>query len=197
VNTIHHIRLAGFSGLFAPGIMLVALWQAISRAPWFSWQDNYLSDLGVAEGSELIFNAGLIVGGMLFLLLISGLRAYLPARPAISRALAVLGASAVALACVGIFDEDFGSLHYIVSVLFFSLSAIGLMMLGRTEYKMVSKRRGSLTFAMGLGVALAWALPWPGEGGALPEMAGAVCIMAVALVYGATLVLSVCPFSAK
>ena len=177
--------------------MVATLWLAIDRAPWFSWTDNYLSDLGVAEGSELIFNGGLIAGGILFLLLISGIKEYLPERNDTSLALYTLAAGALALICVGIFDEDAGSIHFIVSVLFFALSAIGLIMLGRSERKHGSKRRGSVCMALGAIMAAAWALPWPGTGGALPEIVGAACLMVMSVLYGATLVLSVCPFSAK
>ncbi len=197
MNTIIRVRAAGFSGLLAPCAMVATLWLAIDRAPWFSWKDNYLSDLGVAEGSELLFNGGLILGGIMFLLLISGIKEYLPDRIDTTRALYMLAAGALALICVGIFDEDAGSIHFIVSVLFFSLSAIGLIMLGRSERKHGSKRRGSFCMALGAMMAVAWALPWPGTGGALPEIVGAACLMAMSVLYGATLVLSVCPFSAK
>ncbi len=189
--------MAGFSGLIAPVAMVLSLWLAIDRAPWFSWKDNYLSDLGVAEGSELLFNGGLIVSGIMFLLLIKGIKEYMPARPTITRALYTLAAGAIALICIGVFDEDAGSIHFIVAVIFFVLSAIGLVMLGIGEQKHVSKKRGAICLALGAILAVAWIIPWPGTGGALPEIVGTICLMAMSVLYGATLILSVCPFSTK
>lgn len=183
--------------MLGPLVILIAFWRAISAAEWFSWKDNYLSDLGVASGSEIPFNGGLILGGIFLLVLLWGVHAYLPERSAVRWALTVLSAAAIALMCVGIFDEDAGRIHFIVSVCFFVLASIGVLLLGRAERKHGSKKRGAVNVVMGAIIALSWAFPWPGSGGALPEMAGALCLMAVSCMYGATLVMSVCPFSAK
>ena len=190
-------RFCGFCGLGAPLLAGFAIWRAISLAPSFSWQHNWLSDLGVMDGPAIWFNTGLVLAGIGFLFLLAGMQDYLPARRAYRTSLIILGASAVSLMGVGVFSEDAGRIHYYVSVLFFSLAGIGFIALGISEWAAGVRTRGFAIAALGAGVAVSWAIPWPGTAGALPEAASAVCIGAAAMVYGALLVGSVCPVKAR
>src|SRR3990170_1527124 len=56
--------IAGLCGIVGPIISLSFIEIAIIYSPWFNWFKNALSDLGVHEAA-LIFNSGLIIGGIL------------------------------------------------------------------------------------------------------------------------------------
>ncbi len=88
---------------------------AASLSPWFNLLNNALSDLGHAVRSDVapIFNLGLVVGGLLVFTV--GLRSSW-----ISKIYnAVVMYSGFSLILVGVFDEVYGLLHFIVSVMFF------------------------------------------------------------------------------
>lgn len=90
---------------------------AIALSPWFSIWDNALSDLGHALKSSVapLFNLALVVGGVLLIVL--ALK-YMYSYYSKIRAIILLYAGFV-LVLVGVYDEVYGFLHFIVSVLFF------------------------------------------------------------------------------
>jgi len=181
-------RIAAWCGFLTPLVSLGAIVIAISRATrWFSWQHNWLSDLGVHEGSALPFNAGLFISGVLALVLARGVysyyRHYAPSRIGAL----IFMAGACALMGIGVFTEDAGRIHYVVSVLFFSLVPISYMVMGGCALVRHAKKRGAVPFAAGLLAGVMWALPWPGTAGALPEITAALFILAGALFYSALL----------
>ena len=55
------VRLFGWFGIFTPVFGFGMIFLAISTAPWFSWQMNALSDLGVEGVTASIFNGGLMM----------------------------------------------------------------------------------------------------------------------------------------
>ncbi|MEM0038213.1 MAG: DUF998 domain-containing protein [Zestosphaera sp.] len=94
-------------------LLLIGL--AISLSPWFSLFNNALSDLGhaVRSGVAPLFNLGLVAGGLLAFTV--ALRS-----PRVGRAYnATLMYSGFSLILVGVFDEVYGFLHFVVSVMFF------------------------------------------------------------------------------
>ncbi|HHN81199.1 MAG TPA: DUF998 domain-containing protein [Methanomicrobia archaeon] len=180
--------IAAWCGFATPFVSLGAIAIAISRATrWFSWQHNWLSDLGVHEGSALPFNAGLFISGVLALVLARGVysyyRHYAPSRIGAL----VFMAGACALMGIGVFTEDAGRIHYVVSVLFFALVPISYMVMGGCALIRRARNRGAMPFAAGLLAGVMWALPWPGTAGALPEITAALFILAGALFYSALL----------
>jgi hypothetical protein len=57
------VRLFGWFGIVTPVLGFTMIFLAISTAPWFSWQGNALSDLGVEGLTAAIFNGGLVMTG--------------------------------------------------------------------------------------------------------------------------------------
>jgi hypothetical membrane protein len=183
-------RIAAWCGFLTPIVSLGAIALAISRATrWFSWQHNWLSDLGVHEGSALPFNAGLFISGILALVLARGVysyyRHYTPSRIGAL----IFMAGACALMGIGVFTENAGEIHYVVSVLFFSLVPISYMIMGGFALVRRARKRGAIPFMAGFLAAAMWAVPWPGTAGALPEITAAVFILIGALFYSAQLYL--------
>ena len=107
------IFLTGILGLL---VLYVCIFTSIALSPWFSWSKNALSDLGHSVKSIVapIFNLGLVIGGFLIyqysisILKHSKMITYY-----------FLALSAFLLILIGVFDEVYGVLHFIVSVAFF------------------------------------------------------------------------------
>ncbi len=103
-------------GLLAPLIAIFFIAVSIVSSPSFSWESNALSDLGHSVDSEAapLFNFGLLLCGFLIILYsITSLGSYAKYT---SYFLVITGLS---LQLVATFDEVYGFLHFLVSVLFF------------------------------------------------------------------------------
>ncbi len=106
--------IAGWLGVLAIAVFVVAIIMSAATSEW-EFGLNSISDLGVQD-SSLIFNAGLIVGGILLL-------AYGAGRASNDEGLYGAGAICTALAGIGIvmlaiFNLDMGSgyMHYLFAV---------------------------------------------------------------------------------
>lgn len=103
-------------GIIAPFVTYVSIWISVAYAPWFSWQQNALSDLGhsVNSGVAPIYNAGLLFTGAI---------AIIYAIKVLSKHAKYTGiclvVSVIILQLVATFDEVYGALHNSVAVLFF------------------------------------------------------------------------------
>ncbi len=117
----YSVIMLGLGGLVIP-LACIAL--SIALSPWFNFWFNALSDLGRVSTSLVapIFNFGLVIGGYLISLLSFK---YLIKYSMIKSL--VLNLAAIALILVGTFNEDYGSLHFNVSVAFFLLMATYLV----------------------------------------------------------------------
>ncbi len=62
------MRFGGVSGIIGPVVALIMVFAAVLVSPWFRWDTNALSDLGVSDAA-LIFNSALIIGGVFNFLL--------------------------------------------------------------------------------------------------------------------------------
>jgi hypothetical membrane protein len=151
-------------------------------APWFSWPDNALSDLGVAPETALLFNGALIGGGLLALPFAWLLWAELAdASGRLRRAVVGLRAvvftlTSVTLAGIGAFPSD-TALHFPVAVGFFLLLTALLVLDGLDRWR---ARTGRLALAGAAVHVLGW-IVWgqeirPGPGLALPEFVGALAL---------------------
>lgn len=89
---------------------------SIYLAPWFSWSQNALSDLGNVVNSEVaaLFNFGLLLAG--FFVTLYSLTVFQKYAKKTSYFLFFTG---LFLQFIAMFDEVYGSLHFVVSVLFF------------------------------------------------------------------------------
>ena len=164
--------LCGIVGVIAvyPLILL-----AIAYYPRFSWFDNALSDLGVQGVSATIFNTTLILGGILLFIFSLGLMIHTAGRVAKVGCTFML-ASAISLALIGLFPENYGRIHFFVSVAFFVLIVLSLLALGSHLLLKSSKLSGLLTLIGAFAAALIWLLPWRGV--AIPEAISSIILSA-------------------
>lgn len=169
---------ARITGLGAAWIAYVFIASAIALAPWFNFYNNALSDLGnyVRQGAlAAVFNLGLIASGLLAaitaLLFIRGrtTRLVLPW----SLLLLVAGLD---LVLVGVFSEDFGEIHGVVSVALFTLFGLTLLVYGVCAYLM--RLWGAATYALAaflVSVAV-WTISWPWRGVAIQELIASLLV---------------------
>jgi len=144
-------------GVVAPAWFLALYLTAMRLDHRYVFYRNYLSDLGVGRG-DLAFNAAVIGAGLLTVAF-----ALLGLLPALGRrwpALGGVGMLAVGgsfLVCVGIFTEDAGSAHYVVSVGFFMSVLVALLLLSVSLWRTRALGRvaaGVTTATLALGVLM-------------------------------------------
>lgn len=101
---------------FTIPLMFIGL--SIGFSEWFNLYENALSDLGHAINSRVasLFNIGLSLGGLLMILFATK---YIGRYNKILEYVVII--TGYALILVAVFDEVYGKLHFIVSVLFFTL----------------------------------------------------------------------------
>lgn len=143
-------RLAGLAGIVAPTFTLTLIFVSVGLSPWFSWQDNALSDMGVSATASL-FNAALLIGGLLYLIFVAGFgRWYGPRSWSAKLACICLIAGGIGLTLVGVFNEDTGRLHYLVAAAYFLLTPLAYGLFGLDLLKRGKTLFGSLTLAAGV-----------------------------------------------
>jgi hypothetical membrane protein len=67
------VKFSGGCGILVLIVFLTSLFFSIQQAPWFSWTDNAISELGKQDAVPFIFNNGLIIAGILLLFFSIGL----------------------------------------------------------------------------------------------------------------------------
>lgn len=92
---------------------------AMSQDPGYTFLENYLSDLGVGPGAWAFNSALMISGAMLSLFAVFGLSPALPDELVSRTGGALLALAGVFLVNVGIFTEDAGDTHLVLSYAFF------------------------------------------------------------------------------
>ncbi|MFH0956997.1 MAG: DUF998 domain-containing protein [Candidatus Aenigmatarchaeota archaeon] len=140
-------------GILSAAVPLAAILASISMSPWFTWTGSFLSNLGEEGFPALVFNAGLIAGGLMgttfaFCLLKEkfyestwGLRLFMLAT--------------ISLIFVGVFPVQTDTPHTAASVAFFLLSTASLLTMGFTE-----RKGGKMGwFFLALGIISLTALP--------------------------------------
>lgn len=155
------MKRSAFFGVGAIFVLYCSILLAISRAPWFSWTENALSDLGnLRYDTAPIFNAGLLIAGLLLILYSSAaLRDHAP------KTAYFLAFTGFAMQLVGLLCENYGHLHYYVSVLLFVSLPFAAM-------SYFIERRCYLTWLVFLAVPV-WILYFQGSlfpGVAIPEI---------------------------
>jgi len=177
------LKVAGLCGVIGPVVSLSFIALAIAYSPWFNWFTNALSDLGVGEAA-LIFNSGLIVGGVLVTVFAVGMMVILR-----RQVLGFLGASAlilssISLQAIGVFPESAGRIHFYVSISFFALLAISLLIIGVALLRESSQRYLGLYSILTVVVAIIAAWVIPHEGVAIPEIIGVLAASVWNIVFG-------------
>ena len=140
-------NLIGFIG---PMISFITIAASISILPGFSWSDNPLSDLGswfrtdlgeLQLVSAVLFNGGLIVTGLMVLYFIIWLIKQVT--DTLSKvALSIFACSAILLAGIGVFSEDYHLGHILTAVPFFlsiplALGVVGVVWLRLSEMRIL------------------------------------------------------------
>lgn len=156
-------------GIAGPLIAYTCIGLSIHLSSSFNWQVNALSDLGHAQNSNVapIFNLGLLLSGFLV--------ALYSAKSLINYAkctgISIL-LSALLLQAVATFDEIYGNIHFVVSVLFFISAGTSCLMYSVERRSLLA----ALAFLIGL---LSWILWWMGTykaGVAVPEMVSSLAV---------------------
>lgn len=155
------IKTAAILGAVAPLITYTCILLAIISYSEFSWTNNALSDLGIVPGVTMtLFNSGLIIGGILFTIFAFGLFTYLR-KTLIGRIGSIFFIIAsISMICVGIFNEHFKPIHFIVSVTLFSFMALALIVISCNSYYTGQKRLSIFTLSLGLASAIVWILEY-------------------------------------
>ncbi|MCD6301681.1 MAG: hypothetical protein J7L82_06395 [Staphylothermus sp.] len=110
---LSHMQFLVITSICLP---LLLIFVSIIISPWFHIWYNALSDLGHAtkSGAAPIFNLGLVIGGYLVSILSTKyMFSYDKGRAVI------LTYTGFMLILIGVYDEIYGRLHFIVSVMFF------------------------------------------------------------------------------
>jgi hypothetical membrane protein len=119
----------GLCGIVGSVLTFVMVFASTLISPWFRWDTNALSELGVGEVS-LLFNGAVIIGGVLNFLFAIGLREYLPRGQLVKTGVAFVMLGSVSLSLVGIFTISYPILHGIVALGEFVLAPIGCILIG-------------------------------------------------------------------
>ena len=150
-------------GIVGPIIVYISIGVSVVFSPWFSWQRNALSDLGHVVKSEVapIFNLGLLLGGLLlvvYVVTVFGEHAKYTS--------VCLVASSFLLQLIATFDEAYGFLHGIVSVLFF-VSIWIASIVNAIEKRSV---KALVAFIISFGIWVLYAMRVYSAGIAVPEI---------------------------
>ena len=177
------MKIAGLCGITSPIISISLILLAIHNAPWFSWTGNALSDLGVEGFPAVLFNTGLIIGGLLTTVfaigLIQALRIHVLSR--VGSVLFLL--DTFALCAIGVFPETVGPLHFYVSVAFFMSFPISLLLTGLAMVLETTKRRwGLLAIIVAIIAVGTWIFRWPSP--AIPEIIAALAASSWSIISG-------------
>jgi len=163
-------------GFLVPLVAYVGIFSAINNAPWFSWTQNALSDLGnsqVHPESAPYFNMGLMTTGILVTIFAIGIYSHM--RNIVEKIGVILFIlSGISLFGIGFFPEHVKPWHYIFSVAFFVLFGFALLVIGMGF--LIAKRDmflGVFGLIVGIADATIWiAIPWRSlgvTGVAIPE----------------------------
>ena len=160
-------NLAALLGIVGPLTAYIFIGLSIGLSTSFSWYRNALSDLGHAQRSGVapIFNFGLLASG--FLITIYSVKSLSEYAKYTSMSLTF---SALMLQAVAAFDEIYGDLHFLVSILFFVSIGFSCIIYSIEKKSILA----ALAFTVGLS---SWILYWAGlykSGVAVPEIISAV-----------------------
>jgi hypothetical membrane protein len=156
---------------------------SIILSPWFNVFDNALSDLGntaLNSPAAYIFDVGLILSGLLAAAF--GLLLTVRKRSWVFFIWSVpLSLASVDLSLVGAFNESMGDVHFWVSVAFFLIIVVTMLLFSYVSWPLSAPRLGGLSLIFGILSAIVWLVPWPWRGVAIQEMSTSA-MMAITLI---------------
>jgi hypothetical membrane protein len=142
-------------------VAIIFITISIYYSPWFSWSENWLSELAGLEGekpiysaygaSSLLFNIGLILAGSLGLVCAVGIRNIDILDSKLSRfGTFALMLDMFALIAVGMFPLTTGLFHDASAIILFLLIPISLIPIGLGLTKTNEKKAGWFIFTLGI-----------------------------------------------
>lgn len=175
-------------GIAAVVIPYALIATSIALSPWFSWFNNALSDLGntsnslnISSGTAYFFDCGLILAGVfaaIFSVLLLRDEHY-------SWKFVIWGIplllGSIDLAMIGIFNESFGVIHLVVSVIFFFLTAVTLLLYSYVSFPMGKPKTGAIALGLGVFCAMIWVARFPWQGVAIQETVTSLSTSAIVL----------------
>lgn len=124
------IRIGRVSAFFGALTFVMLVSAAIINYPGYSIYDNFLSDLGIGNNSAIFFNSAAIISGILAILLSVALHKIFYQSNTCRIGSAILGVAGLLLAALGIFTEEYGIMHTIISFTFFAAVSTAMIILG-------------------------------------------------------------------
>ncbi|MDR2203152.1 MAG: DUF998 domain-containing protein [Nitrososphaerota archaeon] len=151
-------KLGALCGFMVPIVAFGCIGMAILSFPEFSWINNALSDLGVVAGvTGVVFNFGLFVAGLLcFFFAVVGLFNYFKNSAVGKLGSVVFAVAAVCLMNIGVFNENFWSVHFVFAVLFFVTLPVAFCVLAVVLYLVREINLAVFTLGSMVGVAMPW-----------------------------------------
>jgi len=148
------LNVAGFSGIISPLITIISIFIAIHYAPWFSWTEYDLSDLGSGldernSKCSFIFNFGISLGSFLAMIFAVGIYS-LQTEKIGKIGSAVFFMDMVAMCTVGLFPINTGINHTTATILLFALAPPAFIMLGIGFYRLEKFAIGVLSIFFGI-----------------------------------------------
>ena len=163
-------RVSGACGIISSLVGLTVILVAVSDSPWFSWTENHISVFGVEGSNTTLFNQGLTLAGLLSLVFAVGLgRSLLPERLARLGAFSLILGS-IGIAGMGIFPRSIDLPHDVSSILFFTFTVAALLLIGAAALRSSQVLVGWLSLTGGVLMAVFQLVPWPWNGGAIPQL---------------------------
>jgi hypothetical membrane protein len=123
------LRFGGFCGILGSGLSIALVLIATVLSPWFRWENNALSELGVGEVS-LLFNGAMLIGGVLIFFFALGIREYLDVNRSVRVGVNLIITASIFLALVGVFTVDMMLMHGIASLGPLLLAPLGFIFIG-------------------------------------------------------------------
>lgn len=134
----------GLCGILGSVLSLIMVFAATIISPWFRWDTNALSEMGVGEVS-LLFNGAMIIGGTFNLIFAFGLNENLGGEGLRKYGIALIKLGSVSFALVGIFNVSYPIIHGIVALCTFVLAPIGFILIGFSSKERVMKKFSIIT----------------------------------------------------
>lgn len=169
-------KQSAWLGVVAPLWGMLSVLIAAWLSPWFDWKTNAISDMGVysyGQTAAFVLNSGLVIAGSLTIIFTIGLWSKIADHWLERGGTIVMGLTGLSLVGIGVFPENFGRIHFLVSVMFFVLAPVGMWFFaGRFLQEPARRQFGIAALLLSLVTVVAWSLPW--EGIAIPEYLSAL-----------------------
>ena len=186
-------RVSGACGITSQLLGLAVILVTVFNSPWFSWTENDISVLGVEGSMTALFNWGLILTGLFYLVFAVGLSRSLPSSWAGKSGGVSLILGSVALSAVGIFPRTFDLPHDTASVGFYVLMALALLLVGVVAIRSSRMLAGWLSMAGGVLMIVFLLIPWPWSGGAIEQLLSCVPLSLWTVAFGVRMISSLPP----